>query len=405
MKQRLLIGLGILLLSGCSSLSGLFSSDDNTKRASPLPEYVDTLQVNLLWDTSVGGGFEDQVVKLVASVSDERVFAADRNGLVAAFNKTNGEGLWERETELAIAAGPGYGEALVVVGTSDAEVLALNEDDGSVVWQVEVSSEVLAVPQVADGVVVIRTVDGRLYGLDAENGQQKWFYDWKVPVLSLRGTSSPVISDDIVLIGFATGKLAALSLQEGDLLWESSVAIPKGRTDLDRMVDIDSDPVVDDGYIYVATFQGQLASLELETGVLLWKRDISAYTGMAIDWGQLYVTDYNSNVLAVDPSNGASVWKQIDLTARHLTAPVVQGEYIVVADFEGYLHWMSRANGAFVAKLEIDDEGISSTPVVQDGVLYSLTNDGQLAAISIGDNIPQAIVVEKPESSSWWKLW
>ena len=405
MKQRLLMVVGVLCISGCSSISGLFSGNEGAEQASPLPEYVNTLPLNPLWSASVGDGFDGQVVKLVATLSDERVFAADRKGVVAAFNKIDGERLWEKETDLAIAAGPGYGEALVVVGTSDAEVLALNEQDGSIVWKVEVSSEVLAVPQIADGVVVVRTIDGRLYGLDAKNGSQKWFYDWKVPILSLRGTSSPVISNDIIIIGFATGKLAALSLQEGDLLWESSVAIPKGRTDLERMVDIDSDPLVDDGYIYVATFQGQLASLELETGVVLWKREISAFAGMAIDWGQLYVVDYNSNVWAVDPANGASVWKQIDLTARQLTAPVVQGDYVVVADFEGYLHWMNRSDGAFVAKREIDDDGIMSAPVVQDGVIYSLSNAGQLTAISIGDNIPQADVIEKPASSSGWKFW
>jgi len=409
MKRLLVLLAGLVFLAACSAVenvSDYFAGDDNAEPPSPLPEYVNTLPINILWEASVGDGLSGQNVKLVTAVGGDRVFAADREGVVAAFNKTNGDELWEQDTELAVAAGPGYGEGIVVVGTSDAEVLALNEENGSTIWKVNVSSEVLAVPKIVDGTVVVRTIDGRLYGLDAENGHQKWIYDWQVPILTLRGISTPAIDEGMIVIGFATGKLAALNLSDGDLLWEASISIPSGRTDLERMIDIDADPLIDDGYVYVATFQGELASIELESGVVLWKRDISAYAGVDVDWGQLYISDQVSDVWAVDPTNGATVWKQIDLQARHLTAPVVQGDYVVVGDFEGYLHWMSRNDGGFVAKIEVDSKGILSTPIVSDDVLYVLTNSGNLAAISLGENVPAATEIEKPtEEKSIWKFW
>jgi outer membrane protein assembly factor BamB len=407
--KKIVVSLLGLTLVACSSVTGVsdyLSGDDNAIKPSPLPEYENSLPLNFLWQSDAGAGFAGQSVNLVPAVSEDSVFAADREGLVFAFDKANGNERWERETELNISAGPGVGEGLVVVGSSGAEILALNAEDGATLWKVNVSSEVLAVPVVVDGVVIVRTIDGRLYGLDATSGGQKWIYDWQVPILTLRGTSTPAADAGMVVVGFATGKMAALSVEEGDLLWEASVSIPTGRTDLERMIDIDADPLIDDGYVYTATFQGELANIELESGVMLWKREISVYAGVAVDWGQLYVTDHESNLWAIDPANGASVWKQIDLQMRKLTAPVVQGDYVVVGDSDGYLHWLSREDGHFVAKTQIDDEGILSTPVVVDDVLYVLTKSGQLEAISIGENVPVANEVDKPDTEkSLWKFW
>ncbi|MBT5230694.1 MAG: outer membrane protein assembly factor BamB [Methylococcales bacterium] len=408
MIRQTLLFFTVLSVASCSSLTGYFAGEDNAEPPEPLPEYDNTLQVNVLWDASVGDGFAKQIVQLVPAVGGDRVFAADRAGTVMAFNKTTGEELWENETELAIAAGPGYGSGLVIVGTSDAEVLALNESDGSVAWKVNVTSEILAVPRIADDVVVVRTIDGRLYGLELSTGLQKWFFDWPVPVLTLRGTSAPALTSDMAVVGLSSGKVNALDLSDGELQWESSVSIPSGRTDLERMIDIDADPLISDGNAYIATYQGELAALEVETGVVLWKRKISAYAGLVADWSQLYVVDDRSSVWAVDPDNGASFWKQSDLAMRKLTAPVVQGDYVVTADYEGYLHWLSRSDGSFVAKLEVDDAGISTSASVVDDVLYVLSNDGLLMAVSIGENIPQPAEVEKPaeeESGSWWKPW
>ncbi|MFP5344188.1 MAG: outer membrane protein assembly factor BamB [Gammaproteobacteria bacterium] len=262
-------------------------------------------------------------------------------------------------------------------------MLALDEIKGGVTWRVRVSSEVLSPPRVAQGIVVVRCVDGRLFGLNAGDGSRIWVYDSAAPALTLRSTSAPLIVGDKVIAGFANGKLAAVSLQEGKLLWETAIAEPRGRTELERLVDISGDPQEYDGVVYAASFQGRIAAVQADSGQLLWARDLSSHAGIAVDERYVYVTDAQSQVYALDRRDGRSLWKQDKLRARALSAPAALGEYIAVGDFEGYLHWMARDDGRFVARVRVDDNGIIATPVVSADTLYVNGKGGVLAAFRL----------------------
>jgi outer membrane protein assembly factor BamB len=367
-------------LGGCAWMSG---GKDNTEPPAPLTSIDSRLEVETLWSTRVGVGSKKQVLKLVPAVAEGRVFAADRKGRVQAVDAASGKRLWETATEAPISGGPGVGDGLVLVGTTGGEVLALDAEDGALRWRVPVSSEVLSVPRAAEGVVVVLTADGKVFGLSVEDGRRRWIFERSVPVLTLRGTSSPALANGLVVGGFASGKLASLGARDGRLLWETSIAVPSGRTELERLVDISADPVVDGDVVYVVTFQGRVAAVALESGRMLWVRDMSSYAGLGVDGRQVYVTDDKSHVWALDHRNGASLWRQDKLSSRALTAPVPHGGAVAVADFEGYLHWLSREDGSFLARVRVDRAGILAPPVVVGDTLYVHGRSGALAAYRI----------------------
>ncbi len=382
MKRLLAMLLVSWLLSGCSGMP-LFSGEDNTDPPAELEQLSADIQLKQLWSRDVGVGFDGQFVRLVPTVHGEHLLVADRKGRVTALSAESGKQLWEVDTEALISAGPGAGEGLVLVATSDGAVLALGLDDGAPVWRAQVSSEVLAVPQIDLGVVVIQTADGKVVGLGARDGKQLWIYDRTVPVLTLRGTSTPAVERGVVVAGFASGKVAALTTERGFVAWETNVAIPKGRSELERMVDIDSNPVIEGASVYVTAFQGRLAVIDVLTGDLGWTRDMSSFAGLGVDFSQVYVTDEDSNVWSLARDSGASVWKQDILRNRGLTGPEPYKEYVAVGDFEGYLHLLSRYDGHIAARTRVDSKGISATPLTLGDVLYVYGNGGKLAAYTL----------------------
>ncbi len=376
----------LLLLVGCGSLDPLklLEDESNVEPPAELVELKSSIGVRKLWSTSVGSGSSEDRVKLVPYIQGNRVYVADREGVVKALDSSSGRIVWSVEKEgLEISGGPGAGEGLVLIGTSNGEVVALSEQDGSEKWRARVSSEVLSVPKAGRGVVVVHTIDGKLYAMDASDGKLKWVYDRSIPVLTLHGNSSPVISGSAVICGFASGKLISFDLESGQQIWESTIAVPTGRSELERMVDIDGDPVVQSGMIYVATYQGQLAAVVEDTGDVVWRRKLSSYAGLGADFENLYVSDAEDMVWAIDPKNSSSMWKQSKLRGRKLSAPAVLGEYVVVGDFEGYLHWMSPEDGRMVARIRVGDEPITTPPVIDGKVAYVLGDGGELAAIAI----------------------
>ena len=317
---------------------------------------------------------------------------------MAALDLQSGRVVWKKDTKLPVTGGPGADANLVMLGTSQGEVVSLAIETGEELWRARVSSEILSSPREADDVVIVRTIDGKIFALNATSGERLWIYDRTVPALTLRGTSTPVIANDLVIAGFDGGRVTALELKTGKLIWEQRVAVSRGRSELERMVDIDSEPLIVDDVIYVTTFQANVSAISLESGQILWQRDISSHSELAADQQYLYVTDENSHVWALDRFSGASIWKQDKLQARRATGPAIIGNKVVVGDVEGYLHWIDKESGQFTARNRLSDEPILTQAITQDDVLFAYASDGRLAAFTYVDNgvaIPQQVVVEE----------
>ena len=387
MKQAFVTVLLTLLLGGCSTLGdwseSILGGDDNADPPAPLVDIESPIAVKKLWSTSVGVGDDKQFINLVPAVDESQIFVADRKGQVVAFDLETGKKNWSVKTETAIAAGPGVGEGLVLVGTSDAEVLALSTIDGTLLWKAEVSSEVLSVPRIDLDKVIVQTADGNVAALDAGDGHEVWMHDRAIPVLTLRGTSSPAVQHGLVVVGYANGKLAALSAEKGFDVWETSITIPKGSSEIDRMVDIDGDPIIVGAAVYVTTYQGRIAVVDIQNGDPGWTRDMSSSVGLGVDFSQVYVTDDQSHVWALSRGSGATEWKVEDMNNRQLTAPEPFEDYILVGDVEGYVHLLSRYDGRVAARVKVDSRGVNAKPLVKDGVFYVYGNSGKLAAYTL----------------------
>ena len=370
----------IIVLTGCS----LFGDEDNSEPPAELESFDKQVRLRSLWSRGTGDGTDEQLVNLVPVVVGERIYAADRNGSVWAYELEKGKRIWHSKTGVAISAGPGVGEGLVLVGSSEADLVALSAENGEELWRTSVSSEVLSVPQVYEDVVVVQTVDGNIAGLDAESGERIWIHDRSAPVLTLRGTSTPLVEEGLVMAGFANGKMTALEVESGRQIWEAAVAISRGRSELQRIVDIDVDPVIKDGVLYVTSYQGSLVAISLQDGRQIWNRDMSAYAGIAVDRQQVYISDADSEVWALDRRSGASLWKQDKLRRRSLTGPTVIGDYVAVGDYAGYIHLLSRADGSIVGRVRVDSDGIQVPPAALSGNrLLVLGAGGKLAFYQI----------------------
>jgi len=382
-------------LSGCAavdtvkeSMSGIsdyFSGGaDNSDPPVPLQEYTPEIKVKVLWKEKVGDGADEQSLKLIPAVTNGKVIAADHNGLVQARDMNTGDLRWKTEAGVNFSGGPGIGDGTVILGSNNAEVVALNVEDGKVLWKTTVSSEVLSVPVIAEHTVIIRTTDGGMFALDEHTGHKRWHYENSIPALSVRGSSSPVIVEGMVIGGHDNGKLMALRLSDGKFVWETSVAIPKGRSEVERLVDLDVDPISASGNVYIASYRGGVAAISETDGEALWRNEeASSYVGMSNDWRYLYLTDPESHVWQLDLRNGSSLWKQKDLHQRMLTTPVAYGSYVVVGDFEGYVHWLSSSDGRQLGRVQITDSPIDAKPVVVDDTIFVYAKDGTLAALKV----------------------
>lgn len=365
----------LVLLAGCA-----LRGKDTSEPPAPLTSIEQQVRLETVWERRFGSGHDGQFVHLVPAFAGERLFLADRKGRVFALESETGKPLWEVNTRARISAAVEAGEGLVLLGTSDGEVLALEIQDGAERWRVRVPSEVLAVPRIERGMVVVQTADGTLTGLEAASGERRWVFDRTMPALTLRGSSTPAVAGGAVLAGFANGRLALLGVEQGRLAWELAVAEPRGRSELERMVDLDADPLIDGVTAYAVSYQGQVVAVDMRSGQVDWRRDMSAYAGLGLDANQLYVTDDLSQVWALNRRNGASLWKQDALRLRDLTAPQPFGELVVVGDFEGHLHLLSRFDGDLLGRLRTDSRGIASLRVVGSH-LYVLGKGGLLTVL------------------------
>lgn len=373
--KRLLLLLPALLLA-CSDKGPLREPAELSKIEAP------AVRPRIVWDASPGAGSDDVHTRLRLAVEPDVVVTADVGGDVYALNPQDGRRLWQAETGARLVAGPTVAGALVLVGTLDAEVIALKRSDGSPLWRAAVSSEVMAPPASDGRVVVVRCGDGKVFGLNADTGARLWSFDRAVPPLTLRGLSAPLLNGGIAYIGLDNGRLAALRIDGGDVLWEEVVAAPSGRSELERIVDVDADPIITRDGVYAVSFGGELAAIGLPEGRVAWRRPIKSYSGVALAGNLLAVTDEDGVVWALDAQTGAAAWKQEALKFRRLSPPLAAGDYVVVADYEGYLHWLSPQDGRIVGRVRAVGEGVTAPPVEHDGRLYVLGDNGDIAAVA-----------------------
>lgn len=386
-----------VLLAACGSGPSRLTVDPPAE----LADFTPTLKVEARWARQLGKGVDKHFIALGPLVERDRIYAANRKGRVEAFELESGAKLWRSELDAAVNSGPGAGGDLLLFG-SDAEVIAVNKSDGTPAWRSPVSSEVLTTPKRAGDVVVVRSVDGALFGLDASDGRQLWRYSQQVPLLSLRGTGEPQIEGGIVVTGLDNGRVVAVSMQDGHPLWETALAVPRGRTELERLVDVDARLTVRDGVVYAAGYQGRIAALTLDSGRLLWTRDFSTWSGLTVAGREIYATDAGGNLWALARSNGGTLWKQTDLHGRSLSIPAVQGGAVLVADYEGYVHWFSRDDGTPLARVRVEDwetlfplppeypdngyredRAVLAAPQVLDDHVYAMDKRGTLNALRV----------------------
>lgn len=382
-----------LLLSGCAGLDAgrdfisglsesLFGDDDNADPPAPITEYTPEVQIDTVWQTSVGDGAAGQFLKLTTVNRDGRLYVAERNGTVEAHNTSNGELLWRTETDYQISAGPALGLQSLVIGTSQGQVVAFDAFNGEQKWVTPVPSEVLAQPIFARNSVIVRTSDGEIMALREADGGTLWRVEHSVPALSLRGASRPLITDNSIIVGHASGKLEALQLRDGKSLWEATIAMPTGRSEVERLVDLDADPVENRSFAFVSSYQGGTAAVSPLDGDITWRnKDVSAYTPLAADFRHLYLSNLSSEVLQLDQRSGSALWKQTELRNRRLTGPAVYQNYIVVGDYEGYVHWLSQSDGRLLGRSKVSGGPIEVTPLVVDDTVIIYAKDGTLAAL------------------------
>ena len=392
--RLLFLVLAAALLSGCaeydafkylySSVQSIFSGEDNAEPPKELQPLEPSVQLTVLWDATVGSGYEDQMVNLVPAVSEDRVYVADREGEVHAYDRLKGDLIWSVETELALSSGPVLAGDKLLFGTSNAELMAFSIMDGSLAWKTVLSSEVLALPRVSGGLVVVRTSDGRITALDSGTGASRWSYDRSIPPLSVRSLGSPAIAGDLVLDGFGGGKLLALGLADGKVAWETTVFIPHGRSEIERLVEMDADPLVRGDTVIVSGYQAGVAAVNLRDGEVLWRQQrVFSSHGLASDRRSLFLSDVSSDVWALDPGNGADLWKQSELHQRRLTVPTLVRDQLLVGDLEGWVHALSKEDGSLVGRVQVDDEPIRARPVKFGDVAYIYTSGGVLAAVAV----------------------
>jgi outer membrane protein assembly factor BamB len=383
--RTLLIALVLVTATGCTTVKG-WLSDEKTKALAPAPlvDITATVSPKASWTVDLGDNQAKLGLRQRPAIDGDRLFVSNDSGRVLAINANTGDELWDSEvvktgkkgsrlffwrrtaTEAGLTGGPGVGAGLVVVGGRNGEVVALDTETGAERWKTTVTSEVISTPLVDGGLVIVRSGDGRTFGLNAADGTRKWVFDRGLPNLSVRGNGSPVAGGELVYLGYDDGAV---------------IAQPDGRNELERLADVDGEIQVGLTELYATSFRGQTMAITLSNARPLWTRDVGSYGGLAMGTDKLVVADNNGTVWALDRAGGTAMWKQEALARRWLTTPAVQGDYVVVGDVEGYLHWLNLVDGQIVGRVRADRSPILATPQVSPtGTLYVLTSDGELSA-------------------------
>lgn len=388
MNIRVLLLTGVVIaLPGCSTISNTLDTLNPFSKSAPkakpaeLPMIQPRADLERTWQAAIGGAGN---YVLTPAVVGQSVYAAAQDGTVARLDA--GRQVWRINTGQVVSGGVGASEKLVVVGSPKGDVLAFHAEDGRPAWQVRASSEILAAPAVQGDLVVVRSGDARIFGFAAADGKRLWVYQRSTPPLALRSNVGVALTDKAIYAGFPGGKLVALARGNGAALWESTVSQPRGTTELERIADIASDPVVEGGAVCAVSYQGRVACFDSDSGRQLWVRETSSVAGLDIGNRAIYVTDDKGAVQAFDRNSGASLWKQDKLLMRGVGRPLAVGRRLAIADFQGYVHLLAEDDGAFVARQATDGSAIVAAPQRRKGSDDSLvvqTANGSVLGLTI----------------------
>src|SRR5690554_1526058 len=365
----------VILLSGCSVLGKKTGNEPMQ-----LVDFDATVKLKKVWQRDVRAGQGDGFTHLTPVIDGDEIYSVDHKGRVVALNRSTGKVLWQRKTKESISGGIGIEGGSLFIGNQGGELIAFSTDDGSENWRRQLSGEILSVPRSNGNVVAVQTMNGRLYALNAKTGDELWFYENSPPVLILRGTPSPIVTDTAIYAGFSNGRLMSFNPQNGLILWEQRIAIPQGRSELERMVDIHASPVLRDGILFAAAYQGRVTALARGTGSAIWAQEMSTSEDIALFENRLFLSQTDGTVTAFNAANGEVIWNNDQMLRRGLSAPQAFGDYVAVVDFKGYMHVMRQTDGEFVARVRVDRKG-ARAPMLTDGnILYVYGNRGKLMA-------------------------
>ncbi|WED44377.1 outer membrane protein assembly factor BamB [Legionella cardiaca] len=382
MNKKFLILLVSIFLQNCTHIDNYMLGKDNTPAPSELEPIKPKVALQEKWSVPVSSKATANL-KLKPQIVANIIYTADANGLVQAVDKSNGKLLWSKKLANGIVSGPSVSAGVVALGTDSSNVILLKQVDGSELWRAKVSSEVLSKPIISNSKVIAKTIDGNLYALDLVSGKQLWISEHGAPSLILKASSSPVVlANKLVLVGYSDGKMDAVDLETGRLVWQRSIAYASGASDVERLVDIDADPIVRGDVAYLASYQGYVGALSLVDGQFIWRKPASVYKNMAIDGNTLYFTDSEDVVWAINRQNGQVNWKQVALKARGLTEPVVMGNRIIVGDKTGLLHVLAKSSGDLISRAQLSGS-ITTAPSISSNSIYVMTSNGKLNRFSV----------------------
>ncbi len=372
------------ILTGCSTVKGWLGKDED-KAGAPagLTEFTATAAPSKLWSVNAGKGENRLGVRQRPAVADGRVYAAGVKGGVRAYDLQSGAQTWSYDSDARLTGGPAVADGLVVVGGLDGTILALDAATGAEKWRAKVSNEVITAPAIGQGLVLVRSNDGRVTAFDAQSGEQRWFYNNDLPSLTVRGNAPVLLGPGVAFVGNDDGTLSALAINDGRLLWNQAVGVPDGRTELERMADVDGAPVLDGSTVFATSYKNETVAIDGPSGRPLWSRERGGAGGIGVAGSSVLVTDAAGTVWALDKNTGEPLWSNTKLARRSLTAPAVQGDYAVVGDFDGYVHWLRLENGELAARARAGGDAIKAKPVLADGTVLVQDVGGRITAYGL----------------------
>jgi outer membrane protein assembly factor BamB len=379
------LALATLLAAGCS----LFDDEEEALKPAELVDFDEVINVKRVWSAKLGGESDFLRVALRPAGDGARIYAASQDGKVTAFDPETGRQVWRADLDTELSAGPGVGEGHVVVAAKDGFAIALDATNGSEKWRADIAGESVSRPLVEDDTVIVQTIDNRLQALSLFDGRPRWSIQRDAPALTMRGSATPVAVGSTVVAGFDSGRLLAAEIESGTVVWDVLLSPPQGRSDLDRLSDVDGALAVVSQDVYATGYHGRLAALAAESGQVLWSRDISSYKGVSADWNSLYTIRDEGEIIALTRRNGGEVWRNDSMLRREPTLPVPLGTTVVVGDLEGYIHFFNAIDGEPVARERLGGKAITSDPFVMGNRVFVQSDGGQIGAYVIVDDRPK----------------